>query len=351
MVNLNIDMPKISVIICAYNSAAFIKKAVESCLGQTLSDIEVILVNDGSADNTLELCEEFSRIDPRVKVIDIENGGPANARNVGMLEATGEYIAFCDADDYIELDAFEVMYDAALSNDSDMVICGLYHELYKNERSVSIHRVFVDAAVYETQDELLKDFIQLKSGFILDSSCNKIFKRSVIIENSLTMPIGELFEDTSFVLSFLNKSCKVSVLDRCFYHYILREKGSITRSYDKRKLTDLNRLYSELKSFTDKADDNVKSFCDMFYIRTVFSCLCELYGKGVTSRKEKISVVKSAVQSQVFKTAVKTAKSNGFSDKVTLIVARSKCVWLCRLYSHVLWFMKNKARRLFAKLK
>ena len=344
-------MPKISVVICAYNAGDYIEKAVKSCLLQTLADFELIIVNDGSRDNTLAVCSCLAMKDRRIRVIDIENSGPSRARNIGMSYARGEFVTFCDADDTIDSGAFETMYEAAVRDGSDMVICGYHHDLVKDGEIICTTEIAAGDAIFKTRAELFQKFIELKSKFIIDPSWNKLFSRRIIAENGLMMPVGELFEDTSFVLSFLGISCKVSLINKCFYHYVQREKGSITRSYNPRKLDDLKRLYGELADFTVGTGERIREYCSMFYIRTVYSCLSELCIKGEPDGGELSSRVKAAINDGLFTDAVKKAVANSFSDRVTLFAAKTGNITVNKLYCRILYFIKNKARRLFNKLK
>ena len=114
--------PKISVIIPVYNAEEFLEESITSVLNQTFKDIELVCVNDGSKDNSLEMLNNFAKKDSRVKVIDKPNGGCGSARNMSLDNATGEYVYFFDPDDYVLPDAFEKLYNNAISNNSDLVM-------------------------------------------------------------------------------------------------------------------------------------------------------------------------------------------------------------------------------------
>ena len=119
-------MSKVSVVVPIYKVERYLGNCIESLIGQTLKDIEIILVDDGSPDNCPSICDEYAAKDGRIKVIHKPNGGVSAARNDGLKAATGEYIIFCDSDDWMELDAFEVLYEAATTNDSDIAIGDVY---------------------------------------------------------------------------------------------------------------------------------------------------------------------------------------------------------------------------------
>ena len=114
--------PAVSVIVPIYNVEKYLAECVDSILGQTFQDMEIILVDDGSLDSSGQMADDYAARDKRVKVIHKENGGLSSARNAGMKIARGEYIYFCDSDDYISLDAIEILYETATKNDLDMVL-------------------------------------------------------------------------------------------------------------------------------------------------------------------------------------------------------------------------------------
>ncbi len=344
-------MPKLSVILCAYNAAEFLDVAARSVLDQTLKDLELIIVNDGSSDLTYAVASQLAESDTRVTVVNIENGGLANARNVGLEKALGEYVAFCDADDTQELDCYEIMLQAIEREGSDMVIAGYYHDTVLKNGTVSTVLFSEPNATYNTREELFGGLIGLKSKFILDAGWNKIYRRSVLIENGLKFPLGELFEDTAFVLEFLKVTCKVTVLDRCFYHYMQRASGSITKAYNPRKLGDLKKRALELKEFCKEADSTVQNFCDLYYIKNVYSALANSFDDRNMSKFDRNALIKSEVTTDEFKTFSKTAKGVGFGDKLTVFVARKKCICWHKNYCWLVHFMKTKLSLVFAKIK
>ncbi len=343
-------MPKISVILCAYNAEEFLTDAINSVLGQTFEDIELIIVNDGSRDSTPAVASQFCQADQRVRLVNIENGGLSNARNVGLGEATGDFIVFCDADDTVDREALDVMYDAVCRDAADLVICGYHHDTVRSDGSVSTVDLFEPSAVYNTREQLFGGIIGLKSKFILDAGWNKLFRRSVIVENGLKMAVGELFEDTDFVLSFLECSSKVSVLSDCFYHYVQRSNGSITKRYDERKLRDLKKRHRRLADFTADADESVKRYVAFYYVKNVFSALANSFDSKEMTKAERKALFHNELGSKEFETAAKNAKGVGFFDRVTVFAA--KCPeWVGRLYCWGIHFMKSHAAGLFVKLK
>lgn len=344
-------MKNLSVILCAYNAGDFLECAARSVLDQTFKDLELIIVNDGSCDGTPTIASQLAIKDPRVTVVNIENGGLANARNVGLSKATGEYVAFFDADDTADADYYETMLKAIERDGSDLCIAGYYHDTVLKDGKVSTVLFSEPDAIYYTREELFNGFVGLKSKFIFDAGWNKLYRRSIIFENNLKFPLGELFEDTAFVLSFLKVSCKVTVLDRCFYHYIQRTSGSITKAYNPRKLGDLKKRALELKDFCETANDTIQRFCDLYYIKNVYSALANSFDDKKMSKTDRNALIKAEVTEDNFKRFSKTAKGVGFGDKLTVFVAKKKCICWHKLYCWLVHFMKTKMSSIFAKIK
>lgn len=223
-------MYKISVIIPAYNVEKHIERCLQSVINQTLKDIEIIIINDGSTDNTLENIKKvIDENDKRIKIISRINKGVSYSRNEGIELATGEYIAFLDADDWIEANFCEDVYLKLKQTNSDIITC----DYYINESQI------VKRPEFEiiNNKEYLKEIL---NGNIMPSVALKVIKRNILIQNNIKfnekIKIGEdlLF---SFDLSFLH--IKVTNIKKPYYHYMIRE-NSASNSYNKNILDILN---------------------------------------------------------------------------------------------------------------
>lgn len=145
-------MPEVSVVVPIYNVAEYLPKCIESILAQTYPDYELILVNDGSKDNSPEIAEEYAKKDPRIKVIHKPNGGLSDARNEGMKYATGKYVSFIDSDDFIEPDMLEKCVNAMHADDADMVIFDYYQYYQATGKKEVITNRFEEGTVYSLSD-------------------------------------------------------------------------------------------------------------------------------------------------------------------------------------------------------
>ncbi|MBQ3409061.1 MAG: glycosyltransferase [Clostridia bacterium] len=212
-------MPKVSIIVPVYNVEKYLIRCLDSLVNQTLQDIEIIAVNDGSTDNSGEILRIYEKKYPNIiKVFDKENGGLSDARNYGIPYATGEYIAFLDSDDYVELDMYEKMYSKAKEENSDMVECDFIWE-YPNKTKIDTGKI------YNNKREM---FIYARVV-----AWNKIIRRSIIDNVKIEFPKGLRYEDVEFFYKMLPLYNKVDFVKKAYVHYVQRD-NSISNSQNEK---------------------------------------------------------------------------------------------------------------------
>ena len=208
-------MPKISVIIPVYNTEKYLRQCLDSVINQTLKDIEIICINDGSTDNSLRILEEYAKSDTRINIINQKNHGQGYARNKGLEITSGEYIAFLDSDDFVDVEAFESLYTYAKKYNADFVeflinnynnnsdADGLFHTDYK----------FNENQIY-TNVELNKYIFSVP---IL--ACNKIYKKDFINKHNIHFSCGKLGEDHIFTIKSRLLAERICFMNKAFYFY------------------------------------------------------------------------------------------------------------------------------------
>lgn len=219
-------------IIAAYNAEEYLSETLDSIFSQTMdnSEYEVIVVNDGSSDSTLDILNSYKKNYSNLTVIDKENGGPSSARNSGLDIAKGEYIFFFDADDILEVDALTLMYNTASENNADLLI-GKY-DIFNRHTTIQIHNL--DALI--ELEEIDKYNTDILWTFSLS---NKLFKRSLIEKYNLRLPPISYSEDGAFLVQFLYRTSKIAGLDYIIFHYRrYDDMGSITASISPAKIKD-----------------------------------------------------------------------------------------------------------------
>lgn len=212
-------MPKVSIIVPVYNVEKYIRKCLQSLVNQTLKDIEILVVNDGTKDNSMSIVDEFANKYPeKIVILQKENGGLSDARNYAIQYAKGEYIAFLDSDDYVETNMYEDMYNLAQKENSDLVECDFYWE-YPNKKKED------RGIVYNSKKEALEK--------IRVVAWNKLIKREILEQTGIKFPVGYYYEDVEFTYKLLPYIKKISLLPKLCIHYVQREE-SISNSQGER---------------------------------------------------------------------------------------------------------------------
>lgn len=236
-------MVKISVLIPVYNAKDFLYDSIPSLLNQTFTDIELICVNDGSKDNSLEILNKFSKEDNRVKVIDKENGGCGSARNMALSEANGEYVYFFDPDDKLEENALELAYESAVNNDSDLVI----FKANSFDKNGMINKtIFFNYTDIKKEDygnvpsEIIKPYA-LKRGY---APWSKLYKKEFLdAYDDFKFDLGLAFDDVPFHVKSILRSKNVSYINKVLYHYRVDNANSVnstsSNGYDIFKIMDI----------------------------------------------------------------------------------------------------------------
>lgn len=222
-------MIKVSVVLPTYNAEKYLHECVNSIVNQTLEDIEIIIVNDGSTDKTIDIAKKLQSIDKRIIIINQSNKGPGEARNVGLRTAKGEYISFIDPDDWIQKDMFLQMYNYAKSNNCDVVQCNYTTRSLKSYNNHNISTI----PSYKLMDANdIKKHIKssLLEGKLSTYVWDKIYKVSFLKENELYFEDKRLFEDWYFIMSITSKMKRFFYITDNFYNYRVVE-GSLARKY------------------------------------------------------------------------------------------------------------------------
>lgn len=215
-------MPKVSIIIPIYNMEKYLARCLDSVINQTLKDIEIICINDGSTDNSLEILTKYSKKDSRITVINKKNGGVASARNAGLKAVKADYIGFVDPDDWIEPETYEAALNKMLEDpELDLLSWGVNAFEENEDGAKYLYRSHLKiTGRHEMNDDIC-------FGTVV-TVWNKLFRREIIQKNNVFFPHGLLFEDSTFFLTYAANCRYAYYFDKCFYNYLNRG-DSITR--------------------------------------------------------------------------------------------------------------------------
>lgn len=219
----------ISVIVPIYNLENELERCILSIVNQSYTDLEIILVNDGSTDGSLDICNKYANLDNRIIVVDKKNGGELSARNAGLIKASGDYIGHIDGDDWIEPEYFERLYAATQQGRIDVVVAGIIEDMGFSSR-VLINGV--KCGIYEKEDIVEKIYpVMMKMDrygrdYIIPSLCSKLFRNKLHADNFVDMEGIRCDADVLYTYCIMSDANTVNIIDDCLYHYVRRD-GSI----------------------------------------------------------------------------------------------------------------------------
>lgn len=244
-------MCKVSIIIPIYNTSKYLPMCLKSLISQTLQDVEIICINDGSTDNSLDIINKYASTDKRIKVVNQKNEGIGFSRNLGISMAKGEYITFVDSDDYLEPIAYELAYNKAKENVADIVIFGANCIVENHEISKDTIKYF-DLSSYFEDKEIPPCFTykEIKDKLLKVSwnIWNKIYKLEFVKQNKIEF-INTYFQDSPFHLESIISADRISFINEKLYNYRIETPTSITNTSSlSRKVFDFFIVLKEIKS-------------------------------------------------------------------------------------------------------
>ena len=276
-------MPKVSVIVPVYNVSAYLERCLDSLVNQTLKSIEIIVVNDGSTDQSQDIIDTYAKNYPKIiKAYKKENGGLSDARNFGINKAKGAFLGFVDSDDFVEITMFEKLYNRATETDSDLVVCA--HNAITLTPKNNIKKIsprilqngqYYGKSIFESPEIL---------AFSRSYAWNKLYKRE-IFEN-FEFPKGQFFEDSAVVYNILSAARKIELVNEPLYNYVVGREGAITRTIDYR-VFDIFKSCESLVKYYKKIDkfDALKTELESLCLLHIHTRLASLTQKGSLALK------------------------------------------------------------------
>ena len=281
-------MPKVSIIVPIYNAEKYLEDTVNSIINSTIKDIEIILIDDGSEDKSLNICNKLKSKDNRILVIHQENRGLSATRNIGIDIANGDYITFCDSDDIVENDMYKLLYNNAIKEDADISMCGIVVEK-KNGK---------EKYIYDTKKRYIWTHLQALEYFLKNemfgvSSNTKLFKKSLL--EKIRFREVSVCEDKLFLSETIINSNKICFEDVCKYRYIKRENSITTSKFSNKKIDAINvekEIYKYIEKYI-KYNQKLLELSNNRIIMAKLSILRECIGKK--SYKEYKNLCKELV--------------------------------------------------------
>ncbi len=263
-------MPLISVIVPVYNVEKYLDYCIKSLINQSYKNLEILLIDDGSSDNSPLLCEKWKESDMRIKVFHKTNGGLSDARNYGLSKATGEYIGFVDSDDWIDIEMYERLIKAISQNKSDIACCSIIKTNSENEKycfsksNVNVYLV----------DDFAKKYFKVGENETVHYVVNKLYKKNIAVK--MNFPVGLINEDVEGFFYALKASKRIVVTNETTYYY-RQNPASISASWFYKRQMDLLTVWNNVLRNCEKSKNSEWIYyAKMNYYRANFGLLCRL---------------------------------------------------------------------------
>lgn len=300
---------KISVIVPIYKVEEYLHRCVDSIINQIYTNLEIILVDDGSPDNCPAICDEYAEKDSRIRVIHKKNGGLSDARNAGLEIATGEYIGFVDSDDWIHKDMYNVLYNTIKKNNADIVECGILSTYeYIDDKKIDN----IQMQIYSKSDSIGA----LITQEIRQTVWNKLYKKTVI--NSILFDVGKLHEDEFWTYKILDRSNKLIKIDKKMYYYFQRENSIMSNSYSIKRLDALEARYKRYLFIEQKYPEYTKDAkLDLFYI-----CLFYLQKSLIFLDKIQYKIAEKTIKHYLINISIRELIDLSYKDIIWILISK-----------------------------
>ena len=328
---------KVSLVVPVYNAEKYLAKSIESMLSQSLKEMELILVNDGSKDNSLAICEEYAKKDSRITVINKKNEGACIARNTGIARAKGKYIQLADADDYIDNNMLEEQYNLAEKTNAEVVMCGMKFDVHQKDGQVVISEAHYKDMVLSSQEEIKPIFMDLFDNLLFNYTHNKLYNAEFLKKNNLKfidwLPLDQ---DTNFNIDVFKVLNKLTISSKAYYHYVKTFEETIVTRYCANKFKVRTFRYDRLKELLEAwgiyNNENKKKLASM-YIHHVIECF-EVYNhkKCTLTTKEKKDEIRKILETKQVKECI-SILDRANSTYTNMIFKAMKASSVSRIYA------------------
>lgn len=335
----------VSIIMPVYNKEKYLDKSIKSILDQTYENFELIIINDGSTDNSSYICHRFEQEDSRIKVIDIENNGVSNARNIGIKNANGQYIQFIDADDYITNNMLENLVNLARIYNPDVIVNGIEKVNEKNEFIGKIVPIFNGMT---NIDKFMESFakVQKQTG-IYGYVHNKFIRKSIIDNNNLLFDKEIwLAEDLDFCLDLYSIISSIYFCKDIYYYYLQEAENSSTTSDKKHDyLQQAEIILKEKDMLNSKNALNENNLNVINSVITGF-IISYMHQKFDYNYKKFIKDLDAIIRNDKFMSSIDCNSSNKFTNKIMKLLLKYK-----KTSIYILFFIRTVLRDIYRKIK
>ena len=314
--------PLLTVVIPVYNVEKYLKRCIESILIQEWKNYDILLVDDGSTDNSPQICDDYAKAYEFISVIHKKNGGLSAARNTGISHAEGEYVYFPDSDDWIEPDTFISLAEVVESQKFDII--SFNREFVKGEEDAIVSDSLV-TQVFEGKAAFVQ---MLKHSYITGFANDKIYRKSLFTDNDIQFPIGKYYEDLGTNYKLFLSAKNVFATNQKYYHYLIDNPDSITQSWNEQKFSDMFGFYKDI-FYSDFVRSQLNQeeiqILQLYYVNGLTHILASLYKSKLDKKYIEIT---NEVKQELLKNSVSLSQMKDQPNKLKYVLFRLKLLKL-----------------------
>lgn len=314
-----------SIIVPVYNCETYLERCINSIINQTLKNFELILIDDGSTDGSLKICNKFREEYVNIHVISKKNSGVSDSRNIGIKKAKGKYICFVDSDDYIDNSYLKYVKEIFEKMDVQLVNTGFYSEIHSGDK-ITQDQIFAEEKLYANKNEIKNDLVYLWDTHMLYNIWNKVYLKNIIDENKIEFSDLNFGEDMIFNMHYLNHVDKFFNSSNIYYHYVKERKNSITTKYN-HDLFNIRikeyYMFNEYFQINGISQKEYSEFSSRRYIERILGCIENICGSDL-KLIEKKREIKKIISFHVTKETVKVAEPRSKKIKIMLIPVKMR---------------------------
>lgn len=340
--------PYFSIIMPAYNAAKSIEQTVNSILMQEYADFELIIVNDGSTDATEQVVQNLTHTDSRISLKTIPNGGPGNARNIGIQQATGQYLYLMDADDGLPEGALQTYATILEESSPDLIVSSYALNVMDKGEVAETREVIAENQLIESNEAFLEHLYPLMNQQLMYVIWNKVYRLDIIQQNQIQFPPYSSCEDRLFNIRYYQHVEKVRVVSDVLYRYSFEGRHSLTNKFLMNKFDTFVEFYIELKKLTLNHLDGSSAL----FLKGVMSCIIPVHSPECPfTFKQKLSYIKTILHHPEVIQATKLSSKEGLMRRAMSLLFQSKSKGLVYIASRLMYIVSNASPKVIEKLK
>lgn len=337
-------MKKIDVIVTVFNASKTLNKCLLSLVNQTFTDYRVIIINDGSTDSSADICKKFIDYYSNTKYFYQNNLGVSSARNKGLELADAQFVMFVDSDDYLELNALELMYQAYLNSNIVTVLCGMQRTFYRDNKKTYAYNILPNCKEIKNANDFKKNYGALYLNSLINSPCCKLYSYSIIQEHCLRFDVNiDYGEDLLFNLSYFFFTQKISIVNIPLYHYQCINTKSLTSKFSLMKLEHSQKIYDISMDFSKRL--NMLEAVPYIALSYVKNCFINMENILIyCSGKEKKELLEKIISTPQLKEARKNLPLNRGDSVLYYIVLKTEKIWIIKKLASLRYRVKRVIR-------